>query len=83
VATMLLSSAEDWAKSVPAAYVALASRRSREVYLGNGYDESATFFRKVLNTSEDESPECHGPAPGDQGHPPWDNRSSEWVNRIG
>lgn len=51
VATTLLSSAEDWARSVPA-YIALASRRSREVYLGNGYNESATFFRKVFNSSE-------------------------------
>jgi GNAT superfamily N-acetyltransferase len=52
VATALLSSAEAWARSVPAANVALASHRSREVYLGCGYHESATLFRKVFNSSE-------------------------------
>lgn len=52
VASALLSSAEVWAKSIPCAYVALASRRASGFYLRNGYEESATFLRKVLATPE-------------------------------
>jgi hypothetical protein len=49
---MLMSSAEEWARSIPSAYVSLASRRARDFYLRNGYEDSATFFRKVLAASE-------------------------------
>jgi GNAT superfamily N-acetyltransferase len=52
VASKLVSSAEEWARRVPSAYLALASRRGRDFYLRNGYEDSATFFRKVLATSE-------------------------------
>jgi GNAT superfamily N-acetyltransferase len=52
VASMLMSSAEEWARSIPSAYVSLASRRARDFYLRNGYEDSATFFRKVLAASE-------------------------------
>jgi GNAT superfamily N-acetyltransferase len=52
VASKLVSSAESWARRVPSAYVALASRRGGDFYLRNGYEDSATFFRKVLATSE-------------------------------
>jgi len=52
VASALLSSAEVWAKSIPCAYVALASRGASGFYLRNGYEESATFLRKVLATPE-------------------------------
>ena len=48
VATRLMSSAEAWAKTVPTAYVALASRRAGDFYLKVGYEESATYFRKTF-----------------------------------
>ena len=44
----LISAAEEWAKAVPTAYVALASRRARDFYVKTGYDDSATFFRKTF-----------------------------------
>lgn len=52
LASALVSSTEAWAKSIPCAYVALASRRASVFYLRNGYEESATFLRKVLTTPE-------------------------------
>jgi GNAT superfamily N-acetyltransferase len=48
VATKLMSSAEEWARSIPAAYVALASRRAGDFYLRIGYEESATYYRKTF-----------------------------------
>jgi GNAT superfamily N-acetyltransferase len=48
VATKLTASAEMWAKSVPTAYLALASRRAGDFYLKLGYEESATYFRKTF-----------------------------------
>jgi GNAT superfamily N-acetyltransferase len=48
VATNLMSSAEAWAGSVPTASIALASRRAGAFYLGIGYEESATYFRKTF-----------------------------------
>lgn len=48
VAAKLLSSAEDWARDLPAAYVALASRRAGDFYLKMDYEESATYFRKTF-----------------------------------
>jgi GNAT superfamily N-acetyltransferase len=47
-ATKLMSAAEEWASTVPAAYIALASRRAGDFYLRTGYEESATYFRKTL-----------------------------------
>lgn len=52
VASKLVSSAEGWARKVPSSYIALASRRGHDFYVRNGYEDSATFFRKVLATSE-------------------------------
>jgi GNAT superfamily N-acetyltransferase len=48
VATKLMSSAEDWARTIPTAYIALASRRAGDFYLRIGYEDSATFFRKTF-----------------------------------
>jgi GNAT superfamily N-acetyltransferase len=48
VATRLMSAAEEWAKAVPTAHVALASRRAGDFYLRLGYEDSATYFRKTF-----------------------------------
>lgn len=48
VASKLVSSAEEWARTIPTAYVALASRRAGDFYLKIGYEESATYFRKTF-----------------------------------
>jgi GNAT superfamily N-acetyltransferase len=48
VATKLMSSAEDWARTIPTAYIALASRRAGDFYLRIGYEDSATFYRKTF-----------------------------------
>jgi hypothetical protein len=48
VATKLVSAAEEWASTVPAAYIGLASRRAGDFYLRTGYEESATYFRKTI-----------------------------------
>lgn len=48
VGSRLISVAEAWAKNVPTAYVALASRRAGDFYLKIGYEDSATFFRKTF-----------------------------------
>jgi GNAT superfamily N-acetyltransferase len=53
VASALVSSAEAWARSVPCAYIALASRRASAFYVHHGYEESATFLRKLLTTPEE------------------------------
>lgn len=49
VAARLMASAEAWARSIPAAYVALASRRAGGFYLKLGYEESATYFRRTFS----------------------------------
>jgi hypothetical protein len=43
-----MGSAETWARRIPTAYVALASRRAGDFYLNVGYEESATYFRKTF-----------------------------------
>ena len=48
VATKLMSPAEEWARSIPAAYVAVASRRAGDFYLRIGYQESAGYYRKTF-----------------------------------
>jgi ribosomal protein S18 acetylase RimI-like enzyme len=48
VASKLMYSAEEWAQTIPAAYLALASRRTGDFYRKIGYEESATYFRKVF-----------------------------------
>lgn len=44
----LLEAFEGWARTREAGYVAMATRRAPEFYHALGYEESATFFRKVL-----------------------------------
>ncbi|AKN16609.1 GCN5-like N-acetyltransferase [Mycobacterium haemophilum DSM 44634] len=44
----LMSGVEHWARSLGAAYVSLATRRAASFYAAIGYEESATFFRKLL-----------------------------------
>jgi GNAT superfamily N-acetyltransferase len=51
VATELMSAAEEWARTIPTGYIALASRRAGDFYLGIGYEESATYFRKTFTPS--------------------------------
>lgn len=48
VGARLMASAESWAKSIPTAYVALASRRASDFYLKVGYEDSATYLRKAF-----------------------------------
>lgn len=48
VGRRLVEHAERWARLGGAAYLALASRRAGPFYLGLGYQESATFYRKML-----------------------------------
>jgi GNAT superfamily N-acetyltransferase len=44
----LMEAFEAWAKSRGAALVALATRRAAPFYLALGYEESASYFRKLL-----------------------------------
>ena len=44
----LMEHAEEWARSIGAAYIALASRRAGPFYLALGYEDSAVFYRKLL-----------------------------------
>ncbi|MFD6177103.1 MULTISPECIES: GNAT family N-acetyltransferase [unclassified Isoptericola] len=44
----LMAYAEAWATARGAAYVSLASRRAGGFYKALGYDDSATFYRRVL-----------------------------------
>lgn len=44
----LMASAEQWARSGGAAYLALATRRAASFYRALGYEDSAVYFRKTL-----------------------------------
>jgi len=44
----LMKDFEDWATARGCAMVALATRRAAPFYLALGYEESATYFRKIL-----------------------------------
>jgi GNAT superfamily N-acetyltransferase len=44
----LMEHAEAWARSIGAAYLALASRRAGAFYLALDYEDSAVFFKKTL-----------------------------------
>ncbi|MEV0583243.1 GNAT family N-acetyltransferase [Nonomuraea sp. NPDC050310] len=44
----LLVEFEAWARSREAGYVAMATRRAPEFYKALGYEQAATFYRKVL-----------------------------------
>jgi GNAT superfamily N-acetyltransferase len=48
VGRALVAEAERWARSVPCAYLALASRRAGAFYEALTYEPSATYFRKTL-----------------------------------
>ena len=48
IGRQLMDAAESWARPLGAAYVGLATRRAADFYLALGYQESATFFRKLL-----------------------------------
>lgn len=48
VGRLLMRAAEQWAGERGAAYLALATRRATDFYGALGYEESATFLRKML-----------------------------------
>ena len=50
VGRALMAAAEHWARSVPCAYTALASRRAGAFYDAVGYDSSATYFPKTFSS---------------------------------
>jgi GNAT superfamily N-acetyltransferase len=48
VGRRLMDRAEDWAQSIGAAYLALASRRAGTFYQALAYEDSATFYKKTF-----------------------------------
>jgi GNAT superfamily N-acetyltransferase len=48
VGASLMRAFEDWARGRGCRLVALATRRAAAFYTATGYEESATFFRKLL-----------------------------------
>lgn len=48
IGARLMAAFEEWARSRGAALVALATRRAAAFYTSLGYEESATYFRKLL-----------------------------------
>jgi GNAT superfamily N-acetyltransferase len=44
----LMAEAERWAAEIPAAYIALATRRAEAFHVSLGYERSAAFLRKLL-----------------------------------
>lgn len=48
VGRMLMESFERWARSRQSKLIALATRRAAPFYQSIGYDESATYFRRLL-----------------------------------
>jgi len=50
VGRALVEAAEEWAGRIPAAYIALASRRAGAFYRRLAYQDSVTYFRKDLAT---------------------------------
>lgn len=48
IGAALMSAFESWAADTDCALVALATRRAAPFYRATGYEESATYFRKVL-----------------------------------
>jgi GNAT superfamily N-acetyltransferase len=51
VGRALMTAFEHWAAARECALVALATRRAAPFYLALGYEESATYFRKILTSS--------------------------------
>ena len=52
IGRLLMDAFERWAGAQGCALVALATRRAAPFYLALGYEESATYFRKVLDGQE-------------------------------
>ena len=48
IGRQLMESFEQWAKSRQSKLIALATRRAASFYQSVGYDESATYFRRLL-----------------------------------
>jgi GNAT superfamily N-acetyltransferase len=48
IGRQLMESFEQWAKSRQSKLIALATRRAASFYQSIGYDESATYFRRLL-----------------------------------
>jgi GNAT superfamily N-acetyltransferase len=48
IGRVLMNAFEEWSVSQGCSLVALATRRAAPFYLSLGYEESATYFRKVL-----------------------------------
>ena len=48
VGRQLMESCEQWARSRQSKLIALATRRAAPFYQSLGYDESATYFRRLL-----------------------------------
>ena len=51
IGRVLMDAFERWATAQGCALVALATRRAAPFYLALGYEESATYFRKVLDAT--------------------------------
>ncbi len=51
VGRALMEAFEQWAKEQGCSLVALATRRATSFYVALGYEESATYLRKVLRSS--------------------------------
>jgi GNAT superfamily N-acetyltransferase len=65
VGRSLMTAAEQWAHSVPCAYLALASRRAGRFYEALGYEPSATYYRKAFSSlTPGSAPEPPSSAPG-------------------
>jgi GNAT superfamily N-acetyltransferase len=52
IGRMLMNAFEDWAATQGCALIALATRRAAPFYHALGYEDSATYFRKVLVDQE-------------------------------
>ncbi len=48
VASSLINEIEKWARSRNAKLIALATRRAKDFYISLSYEDSATYFRKIL-----------------------------------
>jgi len=44
-----METAEQWAQSIGAAYLALASRRAGAFYLALDYEDSAVFYKRTFD----------------------------------
>ena len=52
IGTMLMEDFETWAQTKKCRLVATATRRAAAFYQGLGYEESASYFRKLLEEAE-------------------------------